>query len=133
MFIFSLIYYYSVLDPRQWTEVDVTHWLNWAIREFSLEGVNPQNFTMRGKDMCALGKESFLARTPPYMGDILWEHLDILQKGITISFLTSILLYLNLFSFLSIIWFQFNQSLISFNLTLCPSFYSFFIVKYLLF
>ena len=69
-------------DPRQWTEVDVTHWLNWATREFSLEGVNHQNFTMRGKDMCALGKDSFLARTPPFMGDILWEHLDILQKGL---------------------------------------------------
>ena len=68
-------------DPRQWSELDVSHWLNWAVREFSLEGVNQTNFTMRGKDMCALGKESFLARTPPFMGDILWEHLDILQKG----------------------------------------------------
>ncbi|CAG2161881.1 unnamed protein product [Oppiella nova] len=69
-------------DPRQWTEVDVTHWLNWAIREFCLEGVNTHNFsTMKGKDMCALGKDSFLARTPPFMGDILWEHLDILQKA----------------------------------------------------
>lgn len=31
--------------------------------------------------MCAMGKENFLARTPPFMGDILWEHLEILQKG----------------------------------------------------
>ena len=46
-----------------------------------MEGVNPQNFIMRGKEMCSLGKESFLERTPPFMGDILWEHLDILQKG----------------------------------------------------
>ncbi|CAG2100659.1 unnamed protein product [Medioppia subpectinata] len=69
-------------DPRQWTEVDVTHWLNWAIREFCLEGVNPHNFSaMKGKDVCALGKDSFLALTPPFMGDILWEHLDILQKA----------------------------------------------------
>ncbi|XP_050035960.1 protein C-ets-1-like isoform X2 [Dermacentor andersoni] len=69
-------------DPRQWTEMDVAHWLGWAIREFSLEGVNMPSFAMKGKDMCALGKESFLTRFPPFMGDILWEHLDILQKDV---------------------------------------------------
>ncbi|XP_029841949.1 protein c-ets-1-A isoform X1 [Ixodes scapularis] len=69
-------------DPRQWTEMDVAHWLGWAIREFSLEGVNMPNFAMKGKDMCALGKEAFLTRAPPFMGDILWEHLDILQKEV---------------------------------------------------
>lgn len=59
----------------------MSRWLNWAIREFSLEGVVLQHFRMRGRDMCAMGKENFLARTPPFMGDILWEHLEILQKG----------------------------------------------------
>jgi len=59
----------------------VLHWLNWATREFSLEGINASNFTMKGKDMLALGKEVFLARTPAFMGDILWEHLEILLKG----------------------------------------------------
>ena len=53
----------------------------WAIKEFSLEGVLVGQFRMRGRDMCAMGKENFLARTPPFMGDILWEHLEILQKG----------------------------------------------------
>ncbi|KAF6216082.1 hypothetical protein GE061_000420 [Apolygus lucorum] len=67
-------------DPRQWNEIQVAHWLNWAIREFSLEGVKPQQFCMRGKDICAMGKEAFLSRAPPFMGDILWEHLEILQK-----------------------------------------------------
>lgn len=38
-------------------------------------------FFMRGKDMCAMGKDAFLARAPPFMGDILWEHLEQLQKG----------------------------------------------------
>lgn len=59
----------------------MSRWLNWAIKEFSLEGVVLQHFRMRGRDMCAMGKENFLARTPPFMGDILWEHLEILQKG----------------------------------------------------
>ncbi|GLG99111.1 ETS-like protein pointed, isoform P1 [Gryllus bimaculatus] len=66
--------------PRQWTETHVAHWLCWAIREFSLEGVAMQHFRMQGKDICAMGKEAFLARAPPFMGDILWEHLEILQK-----------------------------------------------------
>ncbi len=39
--------------------------------------------------MCAMGKENFLARTPPFMGDILWEHLEILQKGKIKLFLSS--------------------------------------------
>ncbi|XP_011692282.1 PREDICTED: ETS-like protein pointed, isoform P2/D isoform X2 [Wasmannia auropunctata] len=69
-------------DPRQWSEAAVAHWLHWAIREFSLEGVAMQPWQhMTGKQICAMGKESFLARAPAFMGDILWEHLEILQKG----------------------------------------------------
>jgi len=40
-----------------------------------------QHLNMRGRDICNMGKEAFLSRAPPYMGDILWEHLEILQKG----------------------------------------------------
>ncbi|KAL0269813.1 UNVERIFIED_CONTAM: hypothetical protein PYX00_007421 [Menopon gallinae] len=71
-----------VKDPRQWTETQVAHWLCWAIREFSLEGIPIQQFYMKGKDICAMGKENFLARAPPFTGDILWEHLEILQKEV---------------------------------------------------
>ncbi|CAL1675912.1 unnamed protein product [Lasius platythorax] len=70
-------------DPRQWSEAAVAHWLHWAIGEFSLEGMAMQPWQhMTGKQICAMGKESFLARAPTtFMGDILWEHLEILQKG----------------------------------------------------
>ena len=30
--------------------------------------------------MCSLSKEEFLSRAPPFMGDILWAHMEILQK-----------------------------------------------------
>lgn len=70
-----------ISDPRQWDEEHVQHWLYWAIREFSLEGIALTHFHMRGKDICAMGKDAFLARAPAFMGDILWEHLEILQKG----------------------------------------------------
>ncbi|CAG0888634.1 unnamed protein product [Darwinula stevensoni] len=70
-------------DPWQWNEGDVSAWLGWAVREFSLEGLPMHCFPgMTGRDLCALGRDAFLDRTPPYMGDILWEHLDILMKDI---------------------------------------------------
>lgn len=77
-----LFYFIYFLDPRQWTEEHVRYWLNWATKEFSLECVNIEPFAeMRGRDMVALGREGFLAIAPPFTGDILWEHLEILQKG----------------------------------------------------
>ncbi|XP_046803969.1 ETS-like protein pointed [Lucilia cuprina] len=69
-------------DPRQWTEEHVIYWLNWAIKEFSLVSMNHEPFLkMKGRDIIELGKDKFLAITPAFTGDILWEHLDILQKG----------------------------------------------------
>lgn len=68
-------------DPREWSEKHVNFWLRWAMSEFSLEGVPLQQFG-KGRDICQMGKESFLQRTPPFVGDILWEHLEILQKDV---------------------------------------------------
>lgn len=42
---------------------------------------------MHGRDTVGLGREGFLAIAPPFTGDILWEHLEILQKGKHIIFL----------------------------------------------
>uniref|UniRef100_A0A182IMS6 Uncharacterized protein n=1 Tax=Anopheles atroparvus TaxID=41427 RepID=A0A182IMS6_ANOAO len=68
-------------DPRQWTAEHVLIWLNWSIKEFSLEGVNKEPFQkMSGREIVGLGREGFLAIAPPFTGDILWEHLEILQK-----------------------------------------------------
>ncbi|KAH0813422.1 hypothetical protein GEV33_009367 [Tenebrio molitor] len=68
-------------DPRQWTENHVAHWLQWAVKEFSLECIPLHQFRMKGKDICAMGKDAFAARAPAFVGDILWEHLEQLQKG----------------------------------------------------
>lgn len=76
-------------DPRNWTKEHVRHWLTWAIREFSLAGPNfsqfVQQFQITGKEMCSLPKEEFLARAPAFMGDILWAHLEILQKDVDLG------------------------------------------------
>ena len=61
--------------------MDVVHWLCWATNEFCMQGVEIDKFNMTGREMCAMGKDNFLARTPQWMGDILWEHLENLQRG----------------------------------------------------
>lgn len=74
--------FFSSADPRSWTPEHVLIWLNWAKREFSLEINNVEELTKKyGRDIVALGREGFLAIAPPFTGDILWEHLEILQKG----------------------------------------------------
>ncbi|XP_041470184.1 protein c-ets-1-B-like isoform X2 [Lytechinus variegatus] len=67
-------------DPSKWSECQVVAWVLWAIKEFSLEGVSVGNFRIIGRDLCTLPKADFLSRAPPFMGDILWEHIDMLRK-----------------------------------------------------
>ena len=59
----------------------MTQWLSWAETEFSIEGIKFENFKMAGKQLLALGCDAFIRRSPPYAGEILWEHLQTLQKG----------------------------------------------------
>ncbi|XP_005989874.1 protein C-ets-1 isoform X1 [Latimeria chalumnae] len=67
-------------EPRQWTETQVRDWLKWAVNEFSLKNVDFQKFCMDGATLCALGKERFLELAPDFVGDILWEHLEMLLQ-----------------------------------------------------
>lgn len=68
-------------DPRQWTETHVAEWLTWTVNEFSLKNVDFDKFCMNGALLCAMGKDRFLDLAPDFVGDILWEHLEMLQKG----------------------------------------------------
>ncbi|KAI5097991.1 protein C-ets-1 isoform X1 [Silurus meridionalis] len=67
-------------DPRQWTEGHIREWLLWTVNEFSLKSVEFHKFCMSGANLCALGKERFLELAPDFVGDILWEHLEMMQK-----------------------------------------------------
>ncbi|RXM94312.1 Protein C-ets-1 [Acipenser ruthenus] len=68
-------------DPHQWTQSHVAEWLTWTANEFSLKDLEFHKFCMNGAMLCALGKERFLELAPDFVGDILWEHLEMLQKG----------------------------------------------------
>ncbi|XP_021366639.1 protein c-ets-1-B-like isoform X3 [Mizuhopecten yessoensis] len=72
-------------DPIQWSEIQVVQWLQWAVKEFNVQGISMGNFAINGQQMIKNGKDEFLKLAPPYMGDILWEHLQELQKGYTRS------------------------------------------------
>lgn len=59
----------------------MAEWLTWTVNEFSLKNVDFDKFVMNGASLCAMGKERFLDLAPDFVGDILWEHLEMLQKG----------------------------------------------------
>ncbi len=43
-----------VSDPQLWNESHVKHWIRWAVKEFSLVGVDVANFNLTGKQLCDL-------------------------------------------------------------------------------
>nr|XP_054761513.1 DNA-binding protein Ets97D-like [Lytechinus pictus] len=63
-------------DPVKWSREEVLNWLKWCQEEFSLDSVNAEKFTMNGKALCLMPKQSFCDRAPE-CGDILYE---LLQK-----------------------------------------------------
>lgn len=65
-------------------------WIYWAIREFAFDHVSVQQFSLSGRELCQLSKEEFVRRAPPYVGDILWEHLEMMQKGKMAIFCTGV-------------------------------------------
>ncbi|BFZ14314.1 hypothetical protein BsWGS_17353 [Bradybaena similaris] len=69
-------------DPVLWDRLHVNQWLQWFSQEFfpSDLQISSFNFNMDGDQLCAMSKKEFLERCPPYVGDIIWEHLDIMKK-----------------------------------------------------
>jgi len=73
-------------DPRIWEVIEVVAWLDWAAQEFQLYSDTVtsfiSSFKMKGKEMCELSKEEFCKKAPMFVGDILWEHLVLLQQDV---------------------------------------------------
>lgn len=68
------------LDPQLWNTTHVKHWLQWAIKEFSLKGVDVNNFNLTGKELCGLRHDDFVKYIPNDKGDVFWTHLELLRK-----------------------------------------------------
>lgn len=67
-------------DPLHWNEAHVKHWIQWAVKEFHLEGVDINSFNLNGRQLCALKHEQFTKYIPKDKGDIFWTHLELLRK-----------------------------------------------------
>jgi len=75
------------VDPSRWSCHHVQLWLQWAVQNFSFDGVDMSKFDgCSGAELLEQGRDALLQRAPLYVGDILWEHLDILQKGTSATF-----------------------------------------------
>ncbi|XP_062500595.1 protein C-ets-2-like [Corticium candelabrum] len=68
-------------DPMKWSVSEVQIWLAWAIHEFHLERIERDNFRVDGPTLCAMSQQDFLRRTPQFMGDILYAHIQHLRSA----------------------------------------------------
>lgn len=67
-------------DPIEWTPTHVKHWLQWAVRQFSLPNIKLSDWNMNGCELCALTLTQFQQKVPQDTGDIFWTHLELLRK-----------------------------------------------------
>ncbi|KAL1489438.1 hypothetical protein ABEB36_014333 [Hypothenemus hampei] len=68
------------LDPAEWTNLHVRHWLQWAVRQFNLSNIKLSDWNMSGKALYKLTMEEFQKIVPNDPGDIFWTHLELLRK-----------------------------------------------------
>lgn len=53
-----------VADPSQWSSDDVRAWLLWTLRQFDLDPVPMEYFSMDGTSLSSLTEEQFQQRAP---------------------------------------------------------------------
>ncbi|XP_001981625.3 DNA-binding protein Ets97D [Drosophila erecta] len=64
----------------EWTQSHVTHWLEWAVKQFELSGINMSDWQMNGQELCAMTHEEFNQKLPRDPGNIFWTHLQLLKE-----------------------------------------------------
>ncbi|KAH8363309.1 hypothetical protein KR084_008013 [Drosophila pseudotakahashii] len=64
----------------EWTQAHVTHWLEWAIKQFELRGINMSDWQINGQELCALTHEDFSRKLPRDPGNVFWTHLQLLKE-----------------------------------------------------
>ncbi|XP_037707473.1 DNA-binding protein Ets97D [Drosophila subpulchrella] len=64
----------------EWTQAHVTHWLEWAIKQFELRGINMSDWQINGQELCAMTHEEFSQKLPRDPGNVFWTHLQLLKE-----------------------------------------------------
>ncbi|XP_011330308.1 DNA-binding protein Ets97D isoform X2 [Ooceraea biroi] len=67
-------------DPKDWSETHVKHWLQWAVRQFSLVSLRLADWNITGAQLCNLTMDEFHAKVPLDPGDVFWTHFELLRK-----------------------------------------------------
>ncbi|XP_017092839.2 DNA-binding protein Ets97D [Drosophila bipectinata] len=64
----------------EWTQAHVTHWLEWAVKQFELRGINMSDWKINGQELCAMTHEEFTKKLPRDPGNVFWTHLQLLKE-----------------------------------------------------
>ncbi|ALC46776.1 Ets97D [Drosophila busckii] len=64
----------------EWTQAHVSHWLEWAIKEFELRDINMNDWCINGQELCAMTHEWFSRKLPRDPGNVFWTHLQLLKE-----------------------------------------------------
>ncbi|XP_033096774.1 transcriptional regulator Erg-like isoform X8 [Anneissia japonica] len=67
-------------DPNMWSTEHVQQWVEWAVREYSLQDVQVTRFNMEGKQLCKMNRDDFIRITSAYNADVLMSHLNFLKQ-----------------------------------------------------
>uniref|UniRef100_A0A6P4FCZ6 DNA-binding protein Ets97D n=1 Tax=Drosophila rhopaloa TaxID=1041015 RepID=A0A6P4FCZ6_DRORH len=64
----------------EWTQSHVSHWLEWAIKQFELRGINMSDWQINGQELCVMTHEEFSRKLPRDPGNVFWTHLQLLKE-----------------------------------------------------
>ncbi|XP_071959333.1 transcriptional regulator Erg-like isoform X2 [Antedon mediterranea] len=67
-------------DPNMWSTEHVQQWVEWAVREYSLQDVQVTRFSMDGKQLCKMNRDDFIRITSAYNAEVLMSHLNFLKQ-----------------------------------------------------
>lgn len=67
-------------DPHQWNVAAVKHWIQWAVKKFSLSGVNIKNFNFTGEQLLNLKNEEVVRYVPIDNSGFFMTHVELLRR-----------------------------------------------------
>ena len=74
-------YAFYTLDPELWSRDHVRSWLMWAGKEYNLPELEPARLAeMDGRALGKMGREDLGRLTTPYIGEVLYSHLNFLRS-----------------------------------------------------
>lgn len=67
-------------DPAKWSVEHVRHWLMWAVRQFSLSGIELSEWAISGAELSKMTQDEFRARVTRDPFNSFWTHFELLRK-----------------------------------------------------